>query len=462
MCVNSVKKGAPAPRSVDSEVSFFAMSEQELATLLAGAWRRVDEGLAAVRALSAPAPRLPTDGPVDLEVAVALALDRSMRAEETLATGLNEFRDALAMAEAVGVAPGDLIAHGLADRPLALVRARLGAVNGTAAAEALLSAETERPLRTVRERIQQLALLPMLASTPEPELTAMLEAAAVTSYLVPGDAHLPNWPNVACALEAVGRMNRVVTQAAHSLEATTRAQLEAKLRRVAVAAFNSRALRHPTVEAVAGSCERSRRFLALILDLFADRAEQRRKHAHVLGQVTEDVPPSVESGSSLEAAQHTFRSVLVQHCWALRLLPVEGDGNCFFRAVVKALTPHVPRDHEDMLSLELRKSINSAARNGPGSPRAILADFEVEHESDASTMAQAGVWADHVQMAKVAALLQRSVWLVRCDDDELQLDASGRLVPSEHYRIGGEATTLEPVVLFYQVELSVGCVCDGF
>ena len=124
---------------------------------------------------------------------------------------------------------------------------------------------------------------------------------------------------------------------------------------------------------------------------------------------------------------------------------IEGDGNCFFRAVIKGLTPFIPRDHEDSRSLELRKLVNSLEK-----VVASVKEFEVEDESDTNTMSKAGVWADHIQIAKVATFLNRQIWLMRCDDKQLQMEEDGTLKPVDIYKVGPESKE-EPILLYYQV-----------
>ena len=275
------------------------------------------------------------------------------------------------------------------------------------------------------------SVVPRVEAADEGTLVAVLERTAVTGYQS-GD--LPNWVNVRCGLMAVERWSRQMQQSGESEERKN--AVAAKLRRVAAKVFCSKALRFPSAESVSA------------------RGEERRKEAEVLGgadAMEEDVPANAEFCTAMEIAQDTLRAILKRFCWPYRVESIEGDGNCYYRSVVRALTPHVPRDFEDALSLHLRKLVNDITLLHDSREMKELSEFEVVDESDRKTMAVAGVWADHVQIAKVAAFLGRRIWLLRCDDAELSMSEEGVLMPSVHYQIGPEAGEQEPpIVLYYQ------------
>jgi len=46
------------------------------------------------------------------------------------------------------------------------------------------------------------------------------------------------------------------------------------------------------------------------------------------------------------------------------------------------------------------------------------------------------VWADHIQVQKLAAVLERPIWLILYDDIQLQRDMDGNLIPGRDYNIG--------------------------
>ena len=333
-----------------------------------------------------------------------------------------DVRNALAMAHAMELGELEVRRAGLNGVPLDLF---LGD-------EAML--EEAVSLQTRAAALGETALaIPYLARSEVSELLEVLERVAVTGYAVPGGCECPNWLNVKCAMALVDRWMRTVQQRAP--EGPDRTTLLAKLRQLSAAAFSSKKLRAPDAAVVVA------------------REREREKQRAVMGplNVEEDLPSDAQFSTALEIAQDTLRVVLKRFCWLYRVEVIEGDGNCYYRAVVRALTPHVPRDFEDACSLQLRKLVNDERQLTVSSEMKELSEFEVSDESDRKTMAVAGVWADHVQIAKVAAFLGRRIWLLRCDDAELKMDEKGQLAPSELYRIGPEsAAAAPPILLYYQ------------
>eukprot|EP01097_Dermamoeba_algensis_P007691 TRINITY_DN4908_c0_g4_i1.p1 TRINITY_DN4908_c0_g4~~TRINITY_DN4908_c0_g4_i1.p1 ORF type:complete len:504 (-),score=112.68 TRINITY_DN4908_c0_g4_i1:1180-2691(-) len=114
----------------------------------------------------------------------------------------------------------------------------------------------------------------------------------------------------------------------------------------------------------------------------------------LLQQPQPEVP---EREKILEKVVSSFRSCLC--LFDLTLLAVPGDGNCFYRAVVKYFLPNVPHDYEDTISLTLRELLNKNDANDP------FKEFYINNENDASTMRNAGVWADHIQIKKASNFL---------------------------------------------------------
>jgi hypothetical protein len=56
--------------------------------------------------------------------------------------------------------------------------------------------------------------------------------------------------------------------------------------------------------------------------------------------VEDNLPDNLDFMSSLEIAQNVFREILLES-YRYEVELIEGDGNCFFRAVIRGLTPHV-------------------------------------------------------------------------------------------------------------------------
>lgn len=191
------------------------------------------------------------------------------------------------------------------------------------------------------------------------------------------------------------------------------------------------------------------------LMIFNSTENRRSKNPKVVRNLDLDlapyiVPPEkilVDFFSSTDYVMRCFRNVL--KLMGYEILPIEGDGNCFFRAAVKAIFPNVPRDWEDSLSLMVRKSLNKgmmqkALETGQEYP---YSGFVINNVNDSVTMANTGVWADHIQVQKLAHKLQRPIWLVIYDDIQLQKDLDGNLIPGKDYIIGDGAGI--PLVLYF-------------
>eukprot|EP01089_Gocevia_fonbrunei_P021510 TRINITY_DN8386_c0_g1_i1.p1 TRINITY_DN8386_c0_g1~~TRINITY_DN8386_c0_g1_i1.p1 ORF type:complete len:626 (+),score=129.52 TRINITY_DN8386_c0_g1_i1:83-1879(+) len=146
-----------------------------------------------------------------------------------------------------------------------------------------------------------------------------------------------------------------------------------------------------------------------------------------------------------------------------KIVAVTGDGNCFFRAVVKAITmplagvfagqsSGIPRDWEDKMSRSLRKKLNSGEEKkyrhaaeillaglGAGNTNSPTGyqweGFTVGGVNDSVTMARDGVWADHIQVKKLAKQMKRPIWLVCFDDVGISVGENGEIIPGKNYRV---------------------------
>lgn len=131
--------------------------------------------------------------------------------------------------------------------------------------------------------------------------------------------------------------------------------------------------------------------------------------------------------------------------WAVS--DVRGDGNCFFRSIVRALfhvaTPckeSISGLEEDSLSLYLRKEISTMG---------IYRDYIADDDGEQLAMERSGVWADAVQVAKVSQYLEAPVHVVRCDDPGLKFDSdNGCITPSPLYQYGNNFDE-DPLILLY-------------
>lgn len=150
-----------------------------------------------------------------------------------------------------------------------------------------------------------------------------------------------------------------------------------------------------------------------------------------------------------EAKAHTqtpaFKDVLATVFGPV--VKVAGDGNCFYRAVVKALFAPVslPGQLETKLAAFLREQINppdETAELGSVAPGTI-----VKGVNDAATMAKDGTWADATQVYKAVEFLQRPVVVFTCTDTLL--------------RFCTERGTVEPSEQYVFLPRSTGCVGSG-
>lgn len=195
-----------------------------------------------------------------------------------------------------------------------------------------------------------------------------------------------------------------------------------------------------------------------------------------------------------QLVQAYFRNIILRFCNP-KLVPVRGDGNCFFRAVIKSLWPSVTQFYEDLMSSRLRSLLNPSApsasaslqasqqpvedaepsagteppANVEPSSNAASNDGELPHLSssdpykgfiipsvnDATTMATPGVWADHLQVKKASDYFDRPLWLLRYDDVNLTFDPNERaFLPGPDYRIGEpENEDSEPITLYFIPEM---------
>jgi len=145
-----------------------------------------------------------------------------------------------------------------------------------------------------------------------------------------------------------------------------------------------------------------------------------------------------------------FRTIITQHL-GYHITNVTGDGNCFFRAVMKHLYPNITKDWEDRLSLMLRKRLNEGtekrlAQVGRGQDYQYHG-FVITDINDSVTMAKAGVWADNVQVCKLSEAFQCPVKVITFDDVGLKL-GKDQLCPGTDYVIGS-AHKQDPITLFF-------------
>lgn len=166
-----------------------------------------------------------------------------------------------------------------------------------------------------------------------------------------------------------------------------------------------------------------------------------------------------------------FRDVMVT-ITNRRRYAVQGDGNCFYRAVVKHFWVNVVGSVESQLAQELRKTLNqplatneSVSASTESSEKDPYADFTIDDVTDRSTMSTVGVWADHVQVKKMADFLQRPIWIVRHDDFRLKWlfkasDGEWDVSPGPEYKLlpalasgNSSSGTLRPLVLFFTPEV---------
>lgn len=105
------------------------------------------------------------------------------------------------------------------------------------------------------------------------------------------------------------------------------------------------------------------------------------------------------------------------------MIQILGDGNCFYRSLVRSILDKCPAELQEELSMVMRKFLNpkvlftNFTANVQEQEKDLqFSAFQVEGESDSKTMRNAGKWADHVQNLKASAYLDRPIFLIRFDD----------------------------------------------
>lgn len=147
-----------------------------------------------------------------------------------------------------------------------------------------------------------------------------------------------------------------------------------------------------------------------------------------------------------------------------RRFAVEGDGNCFYRAVIKCFWSNVGGSAESRLAQEVRTALNAPPSKKSESLEGVVdryAEFTIKEETDGKTMATAGVWADHVQVKKTADFLSRPIWIIRHDDSALRIkfkpgELEWDVAPGPEYKVmpeGAAQGTLPPLILFFTPEV---------
>lgn len=149
-----------------------------------------------------------------------------------------------------------------------------------------------------------------------------------------------------------------------------------------------------------------------------------------------------------------------------RQYAVQGDGNCFFRAIIKCFWSNASGSAESRLAQEIRSALNSSKPTKETSTeRDPYAEFTIKEETDKATMSSEGVWADHVQVKKMADFLDRPIWIIRHDDNQLKVvfkekELEWDICPGQEYRVMPGATQENfsklhrlPLVLFFTPEV---------
>lgn len=188
------------------------------------------------------------------------------------------------------------------------------------------------------------------------------------------------------------------------------------------------------------------------------KTDEDTKSLHLIGreQLQEEFPfipieqetlEETVPATAYEIMRNGFREIIREHSDVYSLVDTEGDGNCFYRAIVKSFTPNIPRDYEDSISLFLRQTINDNEK--------INNHFKDFEGQDTQSMKSSGTWADNVQIAKASCYLRTEIWIFRCEDKGVQISREGVLQPSAHNCF--TSTTNEkpfgtPIRLLYQNE----------
>eukprot|EP01102_Stenamoeba_stenopodia_P017833 TRINITY_DN644_c0_g1_i1.p1 TRINITY_DN644_c0_g1~~TRINITY_DN644_c0_g1_i1.p1 ORF type:complete len:624 (+),score=106.69 TRINITY_DN644_c0_g1_i1:127-1998(+) len=245
---------------------------------------------------------------------------------------------------------------------------------------------------------------------------------------IPSDANVSNWPGIENCLKTIHALKaRLEKEKKSTCSMFSQNEIDyvlSKLNYVQVVTFNSKEIRLSKKHKV-------------VRNLDMDLAPYIPKPEKLLAEFL----------SPTDYVMNSFRNVI--KLMGYDILHIEGDGNCFFRATVKTLFPTIPRNWEDSLSTMVRKSLNRglAQRAKETGQEYPYQGFVIDNVNDSMTMAKVGVWADHIQVQKLAAVLERPIWLILYDDIQLQRDMDGNLIPGRDYNIGNGKG--EPLVLFF-------------
>lgn len=244
---------------------------------------------------------------------------------------------------------------------------------------------------------------------------------------------LPNWPGMYCCFQSLRKINDCIKQEATrsngGLCAEEASFLETKMQIIKCFLFNSPEA-HQSIQP------------KQVEELDFDVTPFLHKQEYEL---------MFEFLSASDYVMDSFKRLVTDHT-PYTIHKIDGDGNCFFRAVVRHTYPNITRAWEDALSLGLRKRLNTGSEremqaHGKGAEYQFHG-FVIENVNDSLTMAKAGVWADHIQVQKLSQKLQRPLELFTFDDVALRMDRQGKLRPGKDYMIGTEFGG-PPISLYY-------------
>jgi hypothetical protein len=246
-------------------------------------------------------------------------------------------------------------------------------------------------------------------------------------------ATLPNWPGMYCCFQTLHNINESIKQHANSLNGglcLEEAQhLETRLQVIKCYLFNSpdahKSIHPKEVE---------------LQDVDLTPFQYKQEYELLF-----------EFLSTADYVMDSFKKIVVDHT-PYNIIKIDGDGNCFFRAIIRHTYPSISRNWEDKLSLGLRQRLNQGEErqlqeNGKGSEYTFHG-FVIENVNDSLTMAKAGVWADHVQVQKLSILLKNPLFLYTFDDVTIRMDKNGILRPGKDYMIGTHYEG-SPISLYY-------------
>eukprot|EP01103_Thecamoeba_quadrilineata_P001023 TRINITY_DN10901_c0_g1_i1.p1 TRINITY_DN10901_c0_g1~~TRINITY_DN10901_c0_g1_i1.p1 ORF type:complete len:592 (-),score=117.17 TRINITY_DN10901_c0_g1_i1:105-1880(-) len=233
------------------------------------------------------------------------------------------------------------------------------------------------------------------------------------SYQPLQDVTVPNWPSILTALQTIiNTYNWIKSVNAKWFTEVEFARVTSTLKFLATFIFNSKDFRYPS------------------------SSQTKIESPPFFNQFIPSIPSTDLSPSSF--SQHSFKKILSLLGYVVD--EVSGDGNCFFRAVVKSAVSNVSQPWENYLSLVLRQ------RTNPGNANRLMADgqpqdypyreFTITNLNDSMIMSVPGTWADHVQVKKLADVLKVCFLLVMFDDKELHLSHTGLLIPGPDYHVG--------------------------